>query len=149
LSDARSPATLAAKQVALPHTAFTAENFAAFCANDRNGPIHMINLVRLRATADYPDSRIATGAKAYAAYGRDTAPIFARMGGQIVWRGELEQMLKQMLIGPADEAWDLCFVAMIKDADYRSAMVHQQAAVLESPLIRTATQSPGDNFGVS
>lgn len=138
----------------MPHTAFTAENFAAFRADDRDGPIHMINLVRLRAMADYFDGRVATGAEAYAAYGRDTAPIFARLGGQIVWRGRLEQML----IGPADEAWDLCFVAaypsvaafvaMIKDPDYRNAMVHRQAAVLDSRLIRTAPQAPGDNFGM-
>lgn len=138
----------------MPHTAFTAENFAAFRADDRPGPIHMVNLVRLRAMADYPDGRVATGADAYAAYGRDTAPIFARLGGQIVWRGRLEQML----IGPADEAWDLCFVAaypsvaafvaMIKDPDYRNAMVHRQAAVLDSRLIRTAPQAPGDNFGM-
>lgn len=138
----------------MPHTAFTAENFAAFRADDRDGPIHMINLVRLRAMADYPDGRVATGAEAYAAYGRDTAPIFARLGGQIVWRGRLEQML----IGPADEARDLCFVAaypsvaafvaMIKDPDYRNAMVHRQAAVLDSRLICTAPQAPGDNFGM-
>ncbi len=30
----------------------TKEAFAAFRANDREGPIHMLNLVRLRARAD-------------------------------------------------------------------------------------------------
>src|SRR5262245_15997864 len=108
----------------------TRETFAAFRENDRAGPIHMLNLVRLRATATYPDGRKISGAAAYAAYGRDSGPVFARVGGRIVWRGEFELML----IGPADERWDLCFVAeypsvaafveMIRDPVYREAVKH-------------------------
>ena len=60
------------------------ETFAAFRGNDRAGPIHMLNLIRLRERAAYPDGREATGAQAYAAYGRDSAPVFARLGGRIV-----------------------------------------------------------------
>ena len=40
------------------------EAFAAFRADDRPGPIHMLNLVKLRANAAYPDRRGATGAEA-------------------------------------------------------------------------------------
>src|ERR1700719_5213246 len=65
----------------------TKEVFAQFRANDRPGPIHMLNLVRLRATAAYPDGRKATGAEAYAAYGRESGPVFERLGGKIVWQG--------------------------------------------------------------
>ena len=53
------------------HVDPTKEVFAQFRANDRPGPIHMLNLVRLRAEAAYPDGRKATGAEAYAAYGRE------------------------------------------------------------------------------
>ncbi|MGZ9107043.1 MAG: DUF1330 domain-containing protein, partial [Rhodoplanes sp.] len=87
------------------HVDPTKQAFAEFRANARAGPIHMLNLVRLRAQACYPDGRQATGAEAYAAYGRDSAPVFARLGGRIVWRGAFEQML----IGPAEERWDHCF----------------------------------------
>ena len=45
----------------------TKEVFAQFRADDRPGPIHMLNLVRLRPMAAYPDGRKATGAEAYAA----------------------------------------------------------------------------------
>ena len=38
----------------------TKEVFAQFRANDRPGPIHMLNLVRLRQQAAYPDGRKAT-----------------------------------------------------------------------------------------
>ena len=63
----------------------TKEVFAQFRANDRPGPIHMLNLVRLHAQAKYPDGRKATGAEAYAAYGRESAPVFERLGGRIVF----------------------------------------------------------------
>ena len=67
----------------------------------------MLNLVRFREKAAYPDGREATGAEVYAAYGRDSFPVFSRVGGRIVWRGSF----KRMLIGPRDEMWDECFIA--------------------------------------
>ena len=48
----------------------TKETFAQFRENDRPGPILMLNLVGFRNEAAYPDGRKATGAEAYAAYGR-------------------------------------------------------------------------------
>jgi uncharacterized protein (DUF1330 family) len=136
----------------MSHIGFTREGFAEFRANDRPGPIHMLNLVNLRERAEYDDGREATGKEAYAAYGRESAPVLERVGGRIVWRGRMEQML----IGPQDERWELCFIAeypgpeafaaMIKDPDYRQAMVHRQAAVADSRLIRMAPLSVGTTF---
>src|ERR1700687_670173 len=127
----------------------TKETFAAFRANDRPGPIHMLNLVRLRERAAYPDRREASGAEAYEAYGRESLPVLKRLGGAIVWRGRFELML----IGPADERWDLCFVAqyptvaafveMIRDPVYREAVRHRQAAGGGSPPIRLAPRAGG------
>ena len=54
----------------------TKEAFAQFLADDRPGPIQMLNLVRLRERAAYEDGRESTGAEAYAAYGRESGPIF-------------------------------------------------------------------------
>ena len=53
----------------------------------------MLNLVRFRDQAAYPDGRAATGAQAYAAYGRESFPVFSRLGGRIVWRGVLLNIL--------------------------------------------------------
>jgi uncharacterized protein (DUF1330 family) len=135
------------------HTAFDKDDFNTFKANNRAGPIHMLNLVRLHDRAQYDDGRQATGAEAYAAYGRESAPVFQRLGGRIVWRGAMEQML----IGPGDEQWDLCFIAeypspqafvdMLGDPIYRAAMKHRQAAVSDSRLIRTAPLGVGATFG--
>ena len=131
----------------------TKEAFAAFRANDRSGPIHMLNLVRFRDRAAYADGREATGAEAYAAYGRDSHPVFSRLGGRIIWRGRFELML----IGPHGERGDECFiaeypsvdafVAMIRDPIYREAVKHRQAAVLDSRLIRLDPATSGTGFG--
>lgn len=132
---------------------FTAEGFAAFRDNDRPGPIHMLNLVQLRAQAEYEDGTIATGVEAYARYGTTSEPVLKRVGGKVVWRGTMEQMA----IGPEDaEQWDLCFiveypspdafVSMVKDPEYQTAVVHRQAAVLDSRLIRLAPSPIGDGF---
>ena len=129
------------------------EQFDAFKALPRDTPILMLNLVRLREQAAYPDGRGATGAEAYAAYGRESRPIFERVGGRIVWRGRPEQML----IGPLDEHWDVAFIArypsaaafleMVTDADYRVAVMHRQAAVDDSRLIRVGELPASEGFG--
>ncbi len=130
----------------------TRERFAAFRADGRPGPIQMLNLVRLRAKALYSDGRQATGVEAYQAYGRESAPVFARLGGQVIWRGRFEMTL----IGPSEEQWDHCFIAqypsvaafveMLRDPVYREAVKHRQAAVENSRLIRLAVVPAGDNF---
>lgn len=129
------------------------ERFGAFRRLPDDGPIHMLNLVRLRDIAAYPDWRKASGAEAYAAYGRESGPIFRRLGGRIAWSGDF----RLMLIGPAQEHWDRCFIAeypsaaafveMVKDADYQKAVIHRQAAVLDSRLVRLSPRAPGADFG--
>ena len=137
----------------MTHIDPTKEIFAAFRDNNREGPIQMLNLVQLRAQANYPDGRKVTGAEAYAAYGRESGPVFERLGGKIIWQGKFELML----IGPQSERWDHCFIAqypsvqafveMIRDPVYREAVKHRQAAVEDSRLIRHAVLPVGKTFG--
>ncbi len=133
-------------------TSFSKEDFATLRADTSGEAIDMLNLIRLRPQAAYGDGRPASGAEAYAAYGRISQPVFARLGGRIVWRGRLDQML----IGPREEAWDICFIArypstsafadMVRDPLYREAMTHRQAAVANSRLIRLARLADGTSF---
>ncbi|SLN16450.1 DUF1330 domain-containing protein [Ruegeria meonggei] len=132
--------------------------FEALKALDRDHPIEMLNLVKFRAQAAYPDGHELaatglTGAQAYHNYGSETAPIIARLGASILWRGRFETML----IGPEDEAWDAVFVAhyptahafmeMVTDPVYQKAVVHRQAAVETSRLIRCAPAQGSEAFG--
>ncbi|EKF20028.1 DUF1330 domain-containing protein [Nitratireductor pacificus] len=134
------------------YTTFSKETFAAFRADGRAGPVHMLNLIRLHPQARYPDGRTVSGQEAYEAYGRLSARAFARAGGRICWRGRFELSM----IGPADETWDICFIAgypspeafteMLCDPGYREAMAHRQAAVADSRLIRFGVLSNGVRF---
>ncbi len=132
--------------------------FEAFKALDRDHPIEMLNLVRFRPEAAYPEDHALagkglSGAEAYAHYGRDSGPVLKKVGGSILWRATFQTTL----IGPADEAWDAMFIAryptahaflaMISDPAYEQAVVHRQAAVQTSRLIRCAPGKAGDLFG--
>ena len=133
----------------------TKEAFAVFRQTERPGPVHMLNLIKFRDEAAYPDGRPATGAEAYAAYGRESHPVFSRLGGRIVWRGHFELML----IGPTFEQWDECFIAeyptveafvrMLRDPVYREAVKHRQAAVIDSRLVRLEPGFTGTGFAGS
>ena len=131
----------------------TRDQFTAFKNLPRDTPVNMLNLVKLRDNAAYADGRAATGAEAYAAYGRESAPIFQRVGGTILWRGAPECVL----IGPSDEAWDVAFIArypsggafleMVTDPAYQAVVHHRQAAVADSRLIRMGDLPGGAVFG--
>ena len=121
-------------------------------------PIQMLNLVRVKAKADYPadhpdHGKDISGLDAYRAYGRTTAHIFARVGGRQIWAGKPQVMVT----GPPDEAWDLAFIAeyptsgafleMVRDAQYREFVKHRSAGVADSRLLRLAPVTPGEGFG--
>lgn len=142
----------------MTHIDPTRAQFDAFKGLDRDHPIEMLNLVRLRDLANYPGDHVLardglTGAEAYKLYGKHSAPVLDKVGGSILWRGAFQTML----IGPADEIWDAVFIAryptahaflaMVSDPDYQAAVVHRQAAVATSRLIRCAPSTGGDSFG--
>lgn len=125
----------------------------------RDQPIQMLNLIKLRARAAYPEDhpdhgKALTGQEAYRAYGRTTAHIFARVGGRQVWVGKPQLMVT----GPGSEAWDMAFIAeypssqafieMVRDPEYRGLVAHRTAGVADSRLLRLApVEDPGEGFG--
>lgn len=132
----------------------TRESFELFKSLPRDQPIDMLNLIRLREKAVYADGREASGAQAYAEYGKRSAPVFQRVGGEIIWRGEPQVML----IGPPEVLWDIAFIArypaasafleMVTDPVYQGdAVPHRQAAVRDSRLIRHLVKTGGRQFG--
>ena len=125
----------------------TREAFELFKSLPRDVPINMLNLLKFNESAQYPaDHPHAahgwSGSRAYQEYGKTSGPIFQRVGGSIIWRGEMEAMV----IGPADRSWDMVFIArypnsaafmeMVTDPEYRKAVFNRQAAVKTSRLIR-------------
>ena len=131
--------------------------FEIFKSLDRDTPINMLNLVQFFDRAEYPEDHALaaeglTGAQAYANYGAASGPVLARVGGEIIWRGGFEVSL----IGDASEVWDTMFIAhyptasaflaMVTDPEYKLAVVHRQAAVMNSRLIRTTPLPATDIF---
>jgi uncharacterized protein (DUF1330 family) len=132
--------------------------FDAFKALPRDTPIQMLNMIRLNAVAQYPEDhpdhgKGLSGLEAYRAYGRTSAEVFQRVGGRQIYVGAPEGVVT----GPADEHWDLIFIAeypnagaflaMVTDPGYREHVKHRQAAVADSRLIRMAPREPGEGFG--
>lgn len=131
--------------------------FEAFKSLDRTTPVNMLNLVQFHEVAEYPEGHALadqniSGAAAYANYGTASGPVLQRVGGEIIWRGGFEVSL----IGPPDVHWDAMFIAqfpnagaflaMVTDPEYQHAVVHRQAAVRDSRLIRTTPQPTSEAF---
>lgn len=136
----------------MKHIDPTREQFDAFKALPRDTPIMMLNLIRLKEIAVYPDGDSCTGAEAYRRYGEYSGPIFRELGGQIIWRGHQECMVT----GPDDKHWDIAFMAsypnagaflaMVTNPDYQAIVFHRTAAVDDSRLIRFAPDPDGEGF---
>lgn len=125
------------------------ENWQRFKDLPRDRPIHMLNLIKLRELAEYPEGhelhgKGLTGAQAYAIYEKRFQELVADDGAAMVWDGPLECTVT----GP-DGEWDKAFVmgypnsgvfmAMVKNEEYvRDALPHRTAAVADSRLIRFA-----------
>ncbi len=121
----------------------------AFLARDLPGPVTMLNLLHFRETADYssspdlaPDGP-TSGEEAYRLYSEAVAPLLAGVGGELV------SMLAggPVLIGPADEHWDVlllvrypdvgAFLSMTTSPEYLAIAGHRTAALADSRLLPT------------
>lgn len=107
-------------------------------------PIVMLNMLRFKEIADYPDGKSTTsGREAYAKYSKEAAKLVAKIGGQVVWFGEVQGSV----IGPPDEQWDQIFlvrypsvekfIEMVSTAAYQEIAVHRSSALKDSRLIMT------------
>jgi len=111
------------------------------------GEVVMLNLLRLRAIADYSaaphlaPAEPISGAAAYDLYIEHTLPFLRASGGDVTFLGEGGAFL----IGPPEERWDLAvlvrqrsvesFIAFASNTDYLAGMAHRTAAVEDSRLL--------------
>jgi hypothetical protein len=125
------------------------ENWQAFKDLPRDRPIHMLNLIKFRELAEYPEGhpnhgKGLTGLEAYAIYREGFQRVVAGDGAAMVWEAPMECVVT----GPPGE-WDEAFVmgypnsatflAMVRNEEYvRYVVPHRTAAVADSRLIRFA-----------
>ncbi len=137
----------------------TAEQLKALAAEvGLDGSILMLNMLRFREQAAYPDGFEAepcSGAEAYQRYGIAAQPFLEAVGGMPVWAGAA----RNAVIAPEGESWDACFlvrypsrqafVDMASNPDYIAITPHRSAALADSRLILCddAPDAP-DLFGI-
>ena len=114
--------------------ALNADQLPKFVARAGEGPVAMLNLIKLK-----PDG----GAESYMAYMAAVAPLLARVGGhaRYVGRGA------ELVIGRADEQWDLVLLIeyptrqalldMIGSPEYRAIQHLRDDSLARSVLLAT------------
>lgn len=131
----------------MPYIDPSRENWQAFKDLPRDRPIHMLNLIKFRDLAEYPEGhpnhgKGLTGREAYAIYKAGFQRVVANDGAAMVWEAPMECVVT----GPEGE-WDEAFVmgypnsglfmAMVKNEEYiRDVVPHRTAALADSRLIR-------------
>lgn len=130
----------------------TAAQLQALAADaGKAGRIVMINLLRFRATAEYPAGSGHEPCSGRDAYFQRYAPVatekLQEIGGRVVAAGRVGAVV----IGPEGESWEefllvqypsrAAFLEMVGQPDYRAAAVHRSAALADSRLI--LVESPG------
>ena len=102
-----------------------------------DGPIVMVNLLRYRERAQYPDGRDAhlSGRDAYQRYGRLFVPLLHDVGGRLLFSGSVSFLT----IGVVESLWDevalaeypsrMVFVQMTSTPAYREIAVHREAGL--------------------
>jgi hypothetical protein len=120
---------------------------AALMRRNISGEVVMLNMLRLRETADYSDSpdlaplNPISGKEAFQIYIQHTLPFLQQSGGELVLLGDGGQFF----IGPSDEQWDVVmlvrqnsiesFIAFASNPEYLSGMGHRTAAIVDSRLL--------------
>ena len=126
-----------------------AKQITRLVTGDNKSPIYMVNLLKFKKHANYPDKRLTTlsGQEAYSIYAEELEPYLKQVGGEIIFKGEVNNLL----IGTIDELWDAVAVVyypsknallkMINNTDYQKIEIHRQAG-LEGQLNIETTSYP-------
>ena len=85
------------------------EQAMAFFGAPEDGPFVMVNLLKFKPHAEYPDGSDAhlTGAQAYGRYGEAVAKLVQALGGRVRYSGAVTGLL----LGEIEEPWDAVALA--------------------------------------
>ena len=102
-----------------------------------DGPIYMLNLLKFKEKAEYPDGRDTdlTGAEAYAIYSEEVVGHLANVGGGLMFAAQVERLM----LGEVEELWDSAAIAMypsrkammemMSSPDYQASAIHRTAGL--------------------
>ena len=125
------------------------DQIKGFIEQGGDKPIYMVNLLKFKEKASYPDKRETnlTGEEAYAIYAEEVAGHLAKVGGKPVFGGEVERLM----LGEVEDLWDKVAIAMypsrkamfqmINDPDYIISAQHRVAGLEGQLNIETSLTS--------
>ena len=81
-----------------------------FNDQEEDKPIFMVNLLKFKEKAEYPDKRETdlTGKEAYAIYGKEVVGHLEKVGGKPIFGANVERLM----LGEVEDLWDQVAVAM-------------------------------------
>lgn len=128
------------------------EQIATLQSLPSDEPVGALNLFRFNEKARYqpedpeygkPEGEV-TGREAYARYGEVAGEALEKLGGRVVFTTPVDQVM----IGPADPAWDLAaimyfptraaFMQMLTDPGFQAASRHRKAALANHTMLHLA-----------
>ena len=128
------------------------DQMAEFLEPGNDEPIYMVNLLKFKDKAEYPDKRETdlSGKEAYAIYSKEVQHHLAKVGGKGIFGAEV----KRLMLGEVDELWDSVAIAkypnrkamldMISDPDYIKSAQHRVAGLEGQLNIETVISSEID-----
>ena len=108
-----------------------------FLEEGNDEPIFMVNLLKFKEKAEYPDKRETdlTGREAYAIYGAEVVKHLEKVGGKPIFGSDVIRLM----LGEVEELWDQVAIAMypnrkamlkmISDPDYIESAQHRVAGL--------------------
>jgi uncharacterized protein (DUF1330 family) len=118
---------------------------ATFFSDADHGPMVMVNLLKFKEKATYPDGRDPdlTGRGAYNRYGEAVQACLETVGGHVVYSGPVSGVL----LGDVEEMWDAVALAyypspqamlqMVALPAYQAIEIHRYAGLAGQLNIRT------------
>jgi uncharacterized protein (DUF1330 family) len=112
--------------------------------NAPDGPINMMNLLKFKEFAEYPDGSDAelSGKEAYMRYGVKVAELIKKVGGEFLFGSEA----KTLFIGDGELQWDMvgivkypsvgAFEEMNLSSEYAEIHIHREAGLAHQLLIQ-------------
>ncbi len=131
------------------HTYPTRSRVEALMAETSDRPVVMLNLLKFRENAVYPDGRPSdlTGRQAYDLYVAPMQKVIEDAGGRLLFGGDIASLV----IGEVADLWDTCllveypsaaaFAAIVTSSEVAEIGVHR-AAGLEGQLLIRVAQMP-------
>jgi uncharacterized protein (DUF1330 family) len=122
------------------------EQAKAFFFGEETGPMVMVNLLKFKDKAEYPDGSNAdwTGKQAYLVYGAAVQKCLELVGGRAVFSGDVTGLI----LGEVEELWDMVALAyypspqammqMVGLPEYQGIEIHRFAGLKGQLNIRTA-----------